>query len=69
MGRRIRKSDLQGDLEQLLEHCLGLADKSGHSMTAIHISTALDQFRREVARGSLGGVTAQSAQTGQPLQA
>lgn len=69
MGRRVRKSDLHGDLEQLLEHCLGLADKSGLPMTAIHISTAFDQFRREDVRGSLSGVTAQSAKADLHLQA
>lgn len=47
MGRRIRASDIYGDLEQLLRHCLARADASGLPMTAIRISAALDQYVSE----------------------
>jgi hypothetical protein len=51
MGRRIRKSDLRGDLEQMLKHCLELADINGLQMTAIRIATAIDQYDTERLRG------------------
>jgi hypothetical protein len=47
MGRRIRKSDIYGDLEQMLRLCLDRADESGLPMTAIHISAALDHCQSE----------------------
>ena len=53
MGRRIRTSDMQGDLEQLLGHCLELADEAGMQMTAIRIAGALDQYRLEGTRGTV----------------
>ena len=47
MGRPLRRSDTQGDLEFMLKHCLGLADAKVLPMTAIRISTAIDQYQIE----------------------